>query len=146
MKYVSNGIEDTQKLATQLAEKSVKGGVGPLVFALMGELGAGKTVFVKAFAKALGVDGPVNSPTFILMHPYEIDARHYKMLYHIDAYRIDKAEDFGPIGIGEVLDGNENIVLMEWADRVERLVPENAIWIHIKHTGENTREIEVTGL
>jgi tRNA threonylcarbamoyladenosine biosynthesis protein TsaE len=146
VKYVSNSIEDTRRLATQLAEKSVKGEVGPLVFALMGELGAGKTVFVKAFAKALGVDGPVNSPTFILMHPYEIHAGHYRMLYHIDAYRIESAQDFGPIGIGEVLDGNENIVLMEWADRVESLVPKSAIWIHIKHTGETTREIEVSGL
>jgi len=146
VEYVSNSVEDTQRLATQLAEKSVKGGIGPLVFALMGELGTGKTVFVKAFAKALGVDGLVNSPTFIFMHSHEIHVGRYKMLYHVDAYRIETTEDLGPIGIGEVLDGNENIVLMEWADRIENLVPENAIWIHIKHTGEDTREIEVTGL
>ena len=146
MEYVSNGIEDTQRLATQLAEKSVKGGVGPLVFALMGELGTGKTIFVKAFAKALGVDGLVNSPTFVLMHSHEIHAGRYKILYHVDAYRIETAKDFGPTGIGDVLDGDENIVLIEWADRIENLVPENAIWIYIKHTGENTREIEVTGL
>ncbi len=146
MRYVSNSVEDTQKLAAQLAEKSVKDGFGPLVFALMGELGAGKTVFIKAFAKALGVKGPVNSPTFVLMHPYEIEAGRYRMLYHMDAYRIDSHKDFGPIGLGEILEEGSNIVLIEWADRVEELVPENAIWIHIEHTGENTRKFEVGGL
>ena len=146
MKYVSNSIEDTQKLATQLAEKSAKGGIGPLVFALMGELGAGKTMFVKAFAKALGVESPVTSPTFILMRPYEIAFGRYKMLYHIDAYRIDSYEDFSPAGLGEILDDDDSVVIIEWADRVRELIPDNAIWIHIKHTGENTREIEVSGL
>lgn len=146
MKYVSNSIEDTQKLAVQLAEKSVKGGIGALVFALMGELGAGKTMFVKAFAKALGINGPVTSPTFILMRPYEIGFGRYKMLYHVDAYRIDSYEDFSPAGLGEILDDGDSVVIIEWADRVRELIPDNAIWIHIKHMGENTREIEVSGL
>lgn len=143
MKHVSNSTRDTQKIAAELAEKLVKKGVGPLVIALTGELGAGKTVFVQAFAKALGVKGPVNSPTFVLIHPYDIQAGRYKTLYHVDAYRIESKEQFDPLGLGEILEGNKNIVLIEWADRIGELIPENATRIHIEHTGGDTREIEI---
>lgn len=143
VKYVSKSINETQKIASDLLDKKIKKGAAPLVFALSGELGAGKTVFAKAIAKSLGIEEPVNSPTFILMHPYEIDRNGFKIFYHIDAYRIDSADDLIPLGIKEILSDSNNIVLIEWSERVEKIIPKNSIRIHIEHIDENTREITI---
>lgn len=145
VKYISRSVEETQNIALDLAKRLTDEGNGPLVFALTGELGAGKTAFVQGFAKGLGIEESIKSPTFILMHPYDLNISKYKIMYHIDAYRINSHKELIPLGIKEILNDKKNIVLIEWAERVEKILPDDVIKIHIKHIDENTREITING-
>ena len=106
-----------------------------------GELGTGKTTFVKGFSKALGVKEKVLSPTFVLIHRHKIEKSGFKKLYHIDAYRLKSGKDLLKLGVREIFENPENIVLIEWADRVKKTVPKNAIWIHFDHLGVDKRKI-----
>ncbi len=121
MKYKSNNEKETRKVATDLA-KRLKGGE---VVLLYGDLGAGKTVFVKSLAKALGVADVVKSPTFNLMKIYKVPTTYNlqpttSYLCHIDAYRLKDFNDLLDIGADEYL-GKENVIsVIEWAERIER--------------------------
>ena len=123
--------EDTAKLAEYLAEKILSGGVrthstssgqgNAVVISLVGELGAGKTHFVKAFMKALGIKDTIQSPTFNIMKIYEIPEKTkngFQSAYHIDAYRI-KSPDLLKLGFKEIVKDNKNIVFIEWADIIK---------------------------
>ncbi len=111
------------------------------VVALYGELGAGKTVFVKGIARGLGIADPVTSPTFTILKEYEGRAP----LYHFDAYRIRAAEEMDDIGFFDYL-GGEGIAVIEWAGKVEALLPEGAIRVVIERTGEDDkRKISIQG-
>ena len=96
------------------------------VYALVGDLGVGKTVFTKGFAEGLGIDEPVNSPTFTILQIYE-DGRI--PLYHFDVYRIEEPEEMEEIGFDEYIDG---VCLIEWAGRIEELLPEDVIVVFIE--------------
>lgn len=103
------------------------------VIALQGELGAGKTAFAQAFGKILGVAEPMPSPTFVIMKSYDIDWRGFKKLIHIDAYRLEKEEELTHLGWDGLIKDPENIILIEWPERVEKLIPKDAKRIHFKH-------------
>lgn len=104
-----------------------------MVIALQGELGSGKTHFAQKFGQVLGVREQITSPTFVLMNFYNIDWCGYKKLIHIDAYRLEKESELEHLGWQEIIDNPENIVLIEWPERVERLIPKDAKRIHFKH-------------
>lgn len=89
------------------------------VFALTGDLGVGKTVFTQGFAKGLGIEEPVNSPTFTIMQIYE-DGR--LPLYHFDVYRIGSVEEMDEIGFEDYVMG-EGVSLIEWAERIQEILP-----------------------
>lgn len=119
-----------------------------LVIALEGELGAGKTTFVKGLARAMGIKAKVKSPTFNLIKIYKIPATYHllhttRYLYHLDCYRLKNYKDLAPLGIKEILNNPENIVLIEWADRVKKILPKNHIKIHINHISKNERKITI---
>ena len=94
---------------------------------LSGELGAGKTAFVKAAAQALGVDEVVNSPTFVLEKIYDLPASRqdsaFKRLIHIDAYRLEKGADLEPLGFDMLMKSAENLIMLEWPERVADALP-----------------------
>ena len=129
---IAHGITATRKIAQQLAQKS-KG----RIFALVGDLGAGKTTFVQAFLKALGVKGRVMSPTFVIMRSYKL--KDGRKAYHLDGYRIKKDKEFIDLGFKELIKDPKNIILIEWADRVKKLLPPETIWLEFEH-GKNSRE------
>jgi len=107
------------------------------VLALVGDLGAGKTQWVKGLAAGLGSDAEVTSPTFTLIQEY---AGGRLPLYHFDCYRLDEPGELLGIGMDEYLDGR-GVVVMEWADKFPELLPAGARWIHF-HIGEGDhREI-----
>jgi len=151
MDTISKTPEQTQKIAGKLAKSVFKEGIKnrAKVLALIGELGVGKTVFTKGFTNALGIKSRITSPTFILMHPYEIKIKSrkrkqdYKRLIHIDCYRLQRHEELYSIGIKEIFSNPENIVLMEWAEKAEEILPKNAIRIYINHVDEKTRAIKI---
>ncbi|MCR5001622.1 MAG: tRNA (adenosine(37)-N6)-threonylcarbamoyltransferase complex ATPase subunit type 1 TsaE [Lachnospiraceae bacterium] len=115
--------EESFELGESLGRKAVPG----QIYTLTGDLGTGKTVFAQGFAKGLGVNGYVNSPTFTILQVYE-DGR--LPLYHFDVYRIEEPEEMEEIGYGDYFFG-EGVTLIEWADIIGELIPEDAIRIEI---------------
>ncbi len=137
--YIAKSQAETEKIAKELVQK-LRGGE---VLALVGNLGAGKTVFVKGLAKALGIEDNITSPTFVLMKIYQSQHKKIKRLVHVDCYRLEKTEDLTEIGLADYLNDPENIVVIEWADRVVNL-PKDAININIDYIEGQTRRVRVS--
>jgi tRNA threonylcarbamoyladenosine biosynthesis protein TsaE len=108
------------------------------VLALCGDLGAGKTQFVKGLATALGSDATVTSPTFTLIHEY-LDGR--LPLYHFDFYRLEDEDEALKIGLDEYLNGG-GICVIEWADKFPALLPAHTKWYRFTHGEDGARTIE----
>lgn len=99
-----------------------------MVFALVGDLGVGKTVFTKGFAQGLGIREDVSSPTFTLVNEYHEGRLPF---YHFDLYRIEEAEELDMIGFEEYIYGR-GVTLVEWANRVRDLLPPETVWVTIE--------------
>src|SRR5947209_13945980 len=129
--------EETEALGRRLAGLLFPGAV----VALIGPLGAGKTHFVRAVVEGLGGDGRrVSSPTFALIHEYAARLP----VYHFDTYRLPDEAAFADLGVGEYFDG-DGVCLVEWADRVEGVLPVEHLRVTIEVTGETTRRFTVAG-
>lgn len=108
-----------------------------VVCALHGTLGAGKTTFTQLFAKTLGVQEVVTSPTFVIMKNYNLpEEGSLKKLVHIDAYRIEEIDEMRVLGFGELLQEKGTIMCIEWAEKIEALLPADTIHIHFELEGE----------
>jgi tRNA threonylcarbamoyladenosine biosynthesis protein TsaE len=113
------------------------------VIGLIGDLGAGKTIFTKGLAAGLGIKETVNSPTFVLMKIYPVkNHKTIKQLCHIDAYRIKNFRDAINIGIEEYLNSQSTITIIEWADNIKEILPINVINIRIDNIGTDQRKIK----
>jgi len=133
---ITKSKEETIKLAEKIARAAKPGDF----IALIGELGAGKTTFVKGLAKGLGVKNPayVNSPTFIIIKEYEA-----KMpLYHFDVYRFTSDDDLAAIGYEEYFFG-KGLCVVEWADRIKKLLPKGHLEVTINMLKDNKRKIVI---
>ncbi|MEK7601141.1 MAG: tRNA (adenosine(37)-N6)-threonylcarbamoyltransferase complex ATPase subunit type 1 TsaE [Patescibacteria group bacterium] len=106
------------------------------VVALSGELGAGKTTFVQGVAAALGVQETVASPTFVIEKVYELSRQKWERLIHIDAYRLKSAHELEVLGWKEITEDPANLILLEWPERVEEAIPDEAIHIRIDIEGD----------
>jgi tRNA threonylcarbamoyladenosine biosynthesis protein TsaE len=135
-------IAKTEKETKEIAQAFAKNIRFGAVIALIGDLGAGKTVFAKAFAKELGVKEEINSPTFNIIKTYQIKNRekNNRVFCHVDAYRLNNYQELLEIGIEEYLNDYNTIVLIEWADKIKELLPKDAYVIRIKHK-ENTKRV-----
>ncbi|MDD2216371.1 MAG: tRNA (adenosine(37)-N6)-threonylcarbamoyltransferase complex ATPase subunit type 1 TsaE [Eubacteriales bacterium] len=129
---IKNQLE-TENFGLALADKLVPGSV----VALTGDLGAGKTTLTKAIAKGLGIQSMVTSPTFLIIQEYK-DGR--LPLYHFDLYRINDEDEMDELGYEEYFYG-DGVCVLEWADRIKGLLPENTLWIHIKYGNEENERI-----
>lgn len=128
--------EETRQLGQAIGQAGEPG----LVVALVGNLGAGKTRFVQAAAEGLGVeDVPVNSPTFVLIHEYE----GRLPVYHFDTYRLRDIDEFLELGADEYMAG-DGVCFIEWADRMEEVLPRDRLTVTFEITGEQSRRIEIT--
>lgn len=117
------------------------------VLALSGDLGAGKTTLTQEIAKQLGIKKGIVSPTFVIMKFYEIDPRskyysQFKKLIHIDAYRLDSADDLLKIGWKKLIEDKDNLIIMEWPENVDGCLSESAFWVKLEHVDEETRLFE----
>jgi tRNA threonylcarbamoyladenosine biosynthesis protein TsaE len=136
-KYTTLSERETEEIAAQIAD-TLKGGD---IIALHGNLGAGKTVFTRGLAAKLGVQEAIVSPTFTIIQEYKIKEKLW--LFHLDLYRINNADSALAFGIDEYLEDSNAILVIEWPNRIAPILPETTIHIHIKHCGENQREIRV---
>ena len=134
--FVCKTERDTEALGERLA-RTLR---APCFVALYGDLGAGKTAFVRGVARVLGVDG-VTSPTFNLVHEYDTTPK----LYHFDAYRLADGEALLDIGFDEYL-RQEAIILLEWAELVEEALPRARINVAIEGSGDLPRNVTVTAV
>ncbi len=145
---LSKSKTKTQKLAAEIAAKIIKTGPrrsGAVVIALQGDLGAGKTTFTQGFLKALGVKHHVTSPTFVIFRKYPIHSKFiihnssFRFTYHFDLYRIHNAKELVALDFEEIISNPENIVLIEWPERIGKKLSRNAIRIDLAH-GKNEKE------
>lgn len=141
MKVVTQTQEQTQDLAAKLAQKHLG---QPVLIALQGDLGSGKTTFAQGFAKGLGISSKILSPTFVITRQYQIP-RSSQIFYHVDLYRLDENFDTINTGIQELLDNQKDIVLLEWPERLGSNLPQKTILVTFKYKSENEREIEING-
>ncbi len=111
------------------------------VVGLYGNLGAGKTTFVQAVARALGVKEKVASPTFLIMKSYKLFAFRFEFLVHLDAYRLNSGEDLRKLGFEKLLADPHNLVFIEWANRVADILPKGHIKFHFDFIDDATRHI-----
>ena len=136
MKVLSKSVEETMEIGAKFAKGLKKGDV----VALIGELGAGKTVFTKGIAKGLGVKNSryVNSPTFVIIKEYE--GRF--PLYHFDLYRLDGHSGFDDMNYEEYFYG-DGVTVIEWADKIREILPKRYIEVKLTVVGETERKIEI---
>ncbi len=136
----NNNTAQTFEFAKELGRKAE----GGQLFLLSGDLGTGKTVFAQGFAEGLGIEDYINSPTFTIMQMYEGGRIPF---YHFDVYRIGDPSEMDELGYEDYFFGN-GVCLVEWAELIEELLPEDAIWITIEkdlEKGFDYRRITVKG-
>ena len=134
--FISNSPAETEAIGRQVAEKI---GVGS-VLALKGDLGSGKTLFVKGVVNGLGSSADVTSPTFTILHEYRGGGR--LPVYHFDLFRVENPQALARLGLDEYFFG-DGISVIEWADRFPEFVPEQARWIFFEIKSETQRAITV---
>ena len=132
-------VADTHAVASALAQLARTGDV----IILAGEMGAGKTAFAQGFADALGVDEPVTSPTFTLVHTYDSGRVN---LHHADLYRLDRMSEVADLALAELVEG-DGILLVEWGDVAASMLGEH-LELRLQHDDddENSRRIVVRGV
>lgn len=139
--FTSSSEEQTQQIAQQIFQKASHLENKPLIFALQGELGAGKTQFAKGIGQALGIKTNINSPTYSLVKEYTLKSG---MLYHIDTWRLEKANDLWDLGFKNMLKP-ENVIVIEWLQKVKPILDVlkdvNIIWVDIKSLSATQRQI-----
>ena len=133
MKILSNCEKDTYDLGFSLAQQAAPGDI----LCLEGDLGAGKTVFAKGFGRGLGVEEPISSPTFTILHEYHSGRLP---LYHFDAYRIDDPDELYEIGCEEFFYG-DGVCLIEWHERAEDLLPDTCLEVLLSPQEDDSRII-----
>lgn len=153
MEVFTTSPEETESFGEEIANKLVgkrqKSRRGALILALVGNLGSGKTTFVKGFAKGLGIEQRIISPTFILLRVYPISdsylKKSYHTFYHLDLYRLEGnlKDEMDNMGLKEIWEDDKAIVLVEWAEKVKGYLPEDTIWVNFEMFKKDKRQITV---
>ncbi len=141
MEIFSNSVQETKKFAKEISKKTKQG----QVVALKGDLGSGKTTFSQGFAKGLGIDQHVGSPTFKLVSEYVGSSLN---LYHVDCYRLNNIQEFLNLGGENLLLPDNGITLIEWADIIQELLPKGTIEIEFSRVKDNPnkRKLRISGI
>lgn len=132
MEVITNGANETIRVAEEYAKTLKKGDV----VLLRGEMGAGKTAFIKGVAKTLGITDEITSPTYAYMNDYD------GILYHFDCYRLSSGEDAEALGLTDYFYGN-GICVVEWSENISSVLPENAKIVTIEKLGDDKRKISL---
>lgn len=147
---ITKSAEETTGLGQQVLLEALESAEKnkPLIFYLSGELGAGKTYFTKGVAKALGIT-VITSPTFVLMKKFKIvdqalrQVQDKQYFFHIDCYRIYDAEDARQIDLDKIISNPRAIIAIEWAERIEEIIPKPYWKVGFKYEGEEQRRITI---
>ena len=139
---LTSSPEKTRRAGSMLAEELLKRKSGSFakVVGLRGDLGGGKTTFLKGFARRLGVSRNILSPTFVIMRRYHAGGTGIEDFYHLDCYRVGPKEILN-LGFKKIISCNRNVVAIEWADRIKRIMPKNTIWVDFEFISDRKRKI-----
>ncbi len=142
-KYLTYNPFQTKKLGEAIAKKILKSKIkkNAFIVRLEGDLGGGKTTFLKGFAKGLGIKQRITSPTFVILRKFKVKDLRFMYFYHIDCYRIKKPKEILDLGFGEIIKSPKNIIVIEWAERIRKILPKNTIILEFKFINKKIREI-----
>jgi tRNA threonylcarbamoyladenosine biosynthesis protein TsaE len=140
---ITNSKEETVTLAERFAQTLKSGDF----LAFYGDLGSGKTTFIQGLAKGLGIQRRIISPTFIIVRHYVLEPKTEnvkpKNFYHIDLYRTESRHDLLSVGLDEIIQDKNNIVALEWAEKMGEMLPKRRIDVHMEYLGDNRRKISI---
>ncbi len=142
---ITENARKTKKAGEILAGEILKSELGDkkvLIFGLVGELGSGKTTFIQGMAKGLGVKEKITSPTFVILKKYLVPGKRNLSLCHIDCYRIG-SRDLTELDFREIISQPNNIIVLEWAERVKKVLPLDVIWMRFEYLDKDKRRIIV---
>lgn len=141
MEYISTSEKETSEIASTILKKINQGGV----LALTGDLGAGKTTFVKGLAKALNIEKTITSPTFVIVKEYDVTSDKFEIdkLVHADCYRLSGKADAEAVGLTETLNDQASLTVLEWPENIKETLPSDSIFIDFQYLDENKRKITV---
>jgi tRNA threonylcarbamoyladenosine biosynthesis protein TsaE len=162
-KYLTTAPLQTKKLGEILAKEVLKTKLEKgtpkenlrhpagqaLIIGLEGDLGGGKTTFLQGFAKGLGIKEKILSPTFVIIKKFKIQKQptswraKIQNFYHIDCYRLEKPKEILDLGFKEIISNPENIVTVEWAERIQEILPAGTVILKFEFIGQKTRKITV---
>ena len=133
---VTENFNQTIKLGEDFSQEIKPGEF----LAFFGDLGIGKTTFVQGLAKGLGIKRRIISPTFIIVRTYLVKSATF---YHVDLYRTQSTDDLLGIGLDQIIEGRNNIVALEWAEKMGDLLPKKRIDLFFRNLGDDKREIKI---
>lgn len=143
--FYSYSPSQTRKIGEELAKKWRKDKMKKtsLIIALKGDLGTGKTTFLQGFAKGLVLKEKILSPTFLIMRKFDLKPQisNFEYFYHFDCYRIKKAKEILNLGFKKIISFPQNIVAIEWAEKIKKILPKNTIWVEFKFIDKRVRKI-----
>ena len=154
--HITNSPSQTRKIAEILAKKILKTPLEKkaLILRLEGDLGGGKTTFLQGFAKGLGIKEKILSPTFVIIKKYKIPAgqaglsvgqvSRLQSFYHIDCYRIKKPKEILNLEFKEIISNPKNIIAIEWAEKIKKMLPQDAFSIKFDFLSKNKRKIKLS--
>lgn len=138
--YLSASPEDTDQIAIDLVKELTPGAT----ICLMGDLASGKTTFTQSIGKQIGLNRVI-SPTYMIMKEYRVKNHQFiENLFHLDLYRLNSKEDIKSFDLDEIWGKRENLVIIEWPEKILDVLPKNHYLISFKQTGPTQREIKVT--
>lgn len=157
--YLTNTYPQTKKIGESFAKNILKCNLAKraVVLGLIGDLGGGKTTFLQGVARGLGIKQAITSPTFVIMRKLKIpwsrknslrDGRNHKFknFYHFDCYRIQKPTEMLALGFKEIISDPQNIVALEWADKIRKMLHKDSLMIGFEFIDKNTRKIAIKGI
>lgn len=165
---ISHSPANTKKIGKELAKEIWKQGPknGAFVIGLKGDLGSGKTTFIQGFARGLHIRNRILSPTFVILKRFKISAisnkqltlktasparqalnnqKPFKNFYHLDCYRIDESQEVLNLGFADICQNPENVIVIEWADRIKKILPKHSLILKFKFLDKEKREIRICG-
>jgi len=150
IEIISSSPDDTFNAGKRISSRLKPGSVA----AISGTLGSGKTCFVNGIASGLGITENLTSPTYTIINEYQLprannassgEAAAKNILYHIDAYRLRDEKDFEDIGGLEIID-SQGIIIIEWSEKIQKIINKNAVAVSFTITGSYTRLIKISGI
>ena len=145
IEIVAKSSKETKKAGMALGQILGRESLSDRAFiiALEGDLGSGKTTFIQGLALGLEVKENILSPTFVIQKDFSLALKNYRSLYHIDAYRLKNPEELLELGFKDLIGNPENLIVIEWADKIKKILPKEILKIEFENLGEDKRKITI---